>query len=494
MVTDREVRSLMKYRRKFGTLQVAADKAGMDEKTARKYLRLGKLPSEIKTPHTWRTRLDAFEEVWEEVREFIEVNPGLEGKTLFQYLQRRYPGRFQDGQIRTLQRRVSEWRSKEGPAQEVMFPQRHEPGRLCQSDFTRMKKLGVTIAGEPFDHMIYHFVLTYSNWETGTICFSESFESLCEGLERALWELGGVPRAHQSDCLTAAVNKLGSTEEFTQRYRALLSHYGLRGMRSGPRCPNENGDVEQRHHRFKRAVDQALMLRGSRNFESREAYEAFLRKLLDQLNAGRTKRLQEEAGCLRRLPLRRFDACRRLQATVGQSSTITVQQNVYSVHSRLIGCKVWAYLYADHIEVWHGRSRVERLVRLRGKGKHAVNYRHIIDWLVRKPGAFERYLYREALFPSSRFRMAYDLLEAMQPGRGHKEYLRILELAAKESETAVETALHRLMSRDGEPLSFLAVEQIVKSALAPSSVREVRIEQVQLTDYDVLLLAEKEGA
>ena len=494
MVSDRQVRSLMRYRHTERTLRAAADKAGMDEKTARKYLRLGRVPSEVQKPHTWRTRSDPFEMVWAEVREFLKVNPGLEAKTLFQYLQRRYPGRFQDGQIRTLQRRVSEWRSKEGPAREVMFPQRHEPGRLCQSDFTRMKKLGVRIGGEPFDHMIYHFVLTYSNWEAGTICFSESFESLCDGLERALWELCGVPRAHQSDCLTAAVNKLDSEEEFTQRYRALLSHYGLEGRRSQPRRPNENGDVEQRHHRFKRAVDQALMLRGSRDFDSRQAYEAFLRKLLEQLNAGRTERLQEEVARLRRLPLRRFDACRRLQVSVGQSSTITVLKNVYSLHSRLIGRKVWAYLYADHIDVWCGRSRVERLARLRGKGKHRINYRHIIDWLVRKPGAFERYLYREALFPSSRFRMAYDLLEARHPGRGHKEYLRILELAAKESETAVEAALDRLMSRDGEPLSLAAVKQIVQSALAPCSVREVRIEQIQLTDYDVLLLAEKGNA
>jgi transposase InsO family protein len=480
----------MENRRKFGSLRVAADKAGMDEKTARKYVKLGRLPSEIKKPHTWRTRPDPFEDVWCEVREFLKVNSGLEGKTLFQYLQRRYPGRFQDGQIRTLQRRVSDWRSKEGPGQEVMFPQHHEPGRLCQSDFTRMQKLCVTIGGEPFDHLLYHFVLTYSNWETCAICFSESFESLCEGLERALWELGGVPRAHQSDCLTTAVKKLGSAEEFTQRYRGLLSHYGLEGKRTQPGHPHENGDVEQRHHRFKRALDQALMLRGSRDFASREVYEAFLRKLLNQLNAGRSERLQEELAHLRRLPLRRFGACRRLQVTVGQSSTISVQNNVYSLHSRLIGRKVWAYLYADHIDVWHGRSRVERLQRLRGKGKHSINYRHIIDWLVRKPGAFERYLYRDALFPSSRFRMAYDLLEAMHPGCGHKEYLRILELAAKESETAVEAALHHLMSRDGEPLSFEAVRRIVSSALAPCPVREVQVEQAELSDYDVLLLAE----
>lgn len=491
MVTDREVRSLMEFRRKLGSLLAAADKAGMDEKTARKYVKLGKLPSEIRKPHTWRTRTDPFEGVWSEVREFLEINPGLEAKTLFEYLQRRYPKRYQDGQVRTLQRRVSEWRSTKGPGLEVMFPQRHVPGRLGQSDFTRMKKLGVTVGGEPFDHMIYHFVLTYSNWESGTICFSESFESLSEGLQRALWELGGVPEAHQSDSLTAAVQKLGSEEEFTQRYRALLSHYGLQGKRSQPRCPNENGDVEQRHHRFKRAVDQALMLRGSRDFDSRESYEAFLRKLFDQLNAGRTERLQEEVVRLRRLPLRRFDACHRETVSVRQSSTINVMENIYSVHSRLIGRKLSAYVYADHIEVWNGRSRVEWLPRLRGKRKHKINYRHIIDWLVRKPGAFERYLYRDALFPSSRFRMAYDLLEALHPGRGHKEYLKILELAAKESETRVEAALHQLMSRDGELLSFDAVERIVQSAVSPRPIQEVHVEKVQLTDYDVLLLAEK---
>jgi len=481
----------MECRRKLGSLRAAADKAGMDERTARKYVKLGKLPSETRKPHTWRTRSDPFEGVWSEVREFLEVNPGLEAKTLFEYLQRRYPKRYQDGQIRTLQRRVSHWRSTEGPGLEVMFPQRHVPGRLGQSDFTRMKKLRVTIGGEPFDHMIYHFVLTYSNWESGTICFSESFESLSEGLQRALWELGGVPEAHQSDCLTAAVQKLGSEEEFTQRYRALLSHYGLQGKRSQPRCPNENGDVEQRHHRFKRAVDQALMLRGSRDFDSRESYEAFLRKLFDQLNAGRTERLQEELAHLKRLPLRKFDACRRQKVSVGQNSTINVMQNVYSVHSRLIGRTVCVYVYGDHIEVWNGRSQVERLPRLRGKGHHEINYRHIIDWLVRKPGAFERYLYRDALFPSSRFRMAYDLLEALYPGRGHKEYLKILELAAKENEASVEAALHRLMNRDGELLSFDAVKRLVQSRGPSRPIQEVQVRQVQLSDYDVLLLAEK---
>ena len=211
------------------SLAASAAKADMDEKTARKYRQLGKLPSEIKVEHTWRTREDPFAEVWEEVKKKLKINPGLEAKTLFEDLQRRYPGRFADGQLRTLQRRVKIWQALEGPAKEVFFPQIHYPGELCESDFTHMKALGVTIGGQPFDHLIYHFVLTYSNWETGTICFSESFESLSEGLQNALWELGGVPEKHRTDRLSAAVRKPDNPEEFTQRYKALLTHYGLKG-------------------------------------------------------------------------------------------------------------------------------------------------------------------------------------------------------------------------------------------------------------------------
>ena len=175
------------------SLAKAAAKAGIDEKTARKYNRLGKLPSELKVERDWRTRPDPFAEVWEEVVSLLKANAGLEGKTLFEYLQREYPGEYADGQLRTLQRRIKQWRAVEGPGKEVFFAQKHRPGELCQSDFTHMSKLNITLSGQPFDHLIYHFVLTYSNWEAGTICFSESFESLSEGLQNALWELGGVP-------------------------------------------------------------------------------------------------------------------------------------------------------------------------------------------------------------------------------------------------------------------------------------------------------------
>jgi len=232
MVTDKQVRLLMKHVKNGKKLSVAAAKAGMDPKTARKYLRSGRAPREMGKPHTWRTREDPFAGIWDEIQGFLELNPGYESKTLFKHFQEKYPGRFPDGQLRTMQRRIKVWRALEGPAREVFFPQKHYPGELGQSDFTCMNSLEVTIGGDPFPHLLYHFVLTYSNWETGTVCFSESFESLAEGLQNALWELNGSPKVHQTDRLSSAVSNLDEKKEFTARYKALLRHYGLTGRRS----------------------------------------------------------------------------------------------------------------------------------------------------------------------------------------------------------------------------------------------------------------------
>ena len=431
MVTDQQVRRLFKLVQTEKNFGIAAMKAAMDEKTARNYRRLGKLPSELEQPHTWRTRKDPFEDVWHEIKSMLEINAGLEAKSIFEDLQRRNPGRFADGQLRTLQRRIKVWRASEGPAKEVFFPQLHHPGQLSQSDFTHMNKLGVSIGGRPFDHLIYHFVLTYSNWEAGCICFSESFESLSEGLQNALWELGGVPQMHRTDCLTTAVQKTSHPEEFTRRYQDLLDHYDLKGCKTNPESPHENGDVEQRHYRFKQAVDQALMLRNSRDFADRSEYEQFLVKLFKQLNAGRNKRFLEEQAVLHRLPKNRIEACKKSTPRVGPSSTIRVNHNVYSVDSRLIGERIEARLFMEHLEIWYGQKKVDTLPRLRGEDKHRINYRHIIDSLVRKPGAFENYRYRDDLFPTSRFRMLYDALVESRGERADKEYLKILELAAE---------------------------------------------------------------
>jgi len=486
MVTDRQVRRLKLIMQREKNLTLASDKAGMDVKTARKYIRLGQLPGEIKVDHTWRTREDPFKDVWEEVRSMLLWNSSLEAKTLFDYLQRKYPGRFSDGQLRTLQRHVKRWRALEGPPREVFFPQEHHPGVLSQSDFTHMNKLDITICGLRFDHMIYHFVLTYSNWEAGTICFSESLESLSEGLQNALWELGGVPQTHRTDRLSAGVQKTSCPEEFTQRYRGLLKHYRLNGSKIQTGRPNENGDVEQRHYRFKKAVEQSLLLRGSSDFTSREEYGDFLKKLFIQLNAGRHERFSEELKVLRRLPENRLDSCKRLTVKVGQGSTIRVNHNVYSVNSRLIGEYVHVRLYAEHLEIWYAQKCIEKIPRLRGESRHCIQYRHIIDWLVRKPGAFENYKYRKDLFPTHRFRMAYDTLKRNSPLRADKEYLKILYLAAKENELLVDTAINELIYNE-KAIDFKAVESIVKSGQKLTSVRDAAVDDVDIKVYDSLL-------
>lgn len=487
MITDQQVRKLMQLNQTEKTLSVAAAKSGMCENSARKYLKSGKLPSQIKVPRTWRTRSDAFEPVWPTIKEMLENNPGLEAKTIFEWLQRENPGTYEDGQLRTLQRRIKQWRALEGPGKEVYFDQVHKPGELCESDFTDLTNIGITILGVLFKHLIYHFVLTWSNWETGSICFSESFESLSTGIQNALWELGGVPEIHRTDRLTAAVQMLGKSEsKFNERYHGLLRHYKLQGQKIQTGKANENGDVEQRHHRFKRALEQSLLLRGSRDFNSLEEYQKFLQNLFRQLNAGRTKRFTEELKVLNPLPHKRIGDYTEFKVKVGPSSTIRVKKNTYSVHSRLIGERVLVRLYADHLEVWYAQKKIEEIPRVFGKSNHHIQYRHIIDWLVRKPGAFENYRYRRDLFPTSHFRMAYDTLKEKSPASGHKDYLKILHIAAKETETGVDNALRWLLDTN-QPITPEAVESVILSGFELPVVNEIEISFVDLRHYDTLL-------
>jgi len=470
-------------------LDESALKSKMCENTARKYRDTGLLPSELKKEHTWRTRVDPYEDVWPEIAAMLSETPGLEALTIFRHLQRSYPGKFQDGQLRTLQRRVKKWRATEGPPKEVMFPQEHHPGRLSQSDFTHMGDLDITINRQPFQHLLYHFILTKSNWETGSICFSESFESLSEGMQRAFWELGGVTEYHQTDCLTTAVNKDGNPEVFTKRYTALMDHYRIKPKRINPGEAHENGDVEQSHFRFKQAVDQELLLRGSRDFADRQEYERFLRSVFAQRNRGRSEWVKIEKKSLRPLPEKKLDSFKELDKPVTQSSTIHVDNNVYSVASQLIGERVKVHVHAEYLEVRYAQRVMERIPRLRGEGKHRIEYRHIIDSLLRKPGAFENYKYKQDLFPTTRFRMVYDgLLKARTALGAAKEYLKVLDLAAKGSESLVDEALRILLHTGCQRIDSTAVEEVylgLKSDHRPGRL-DIHIEPADPASYNEL--------
>jgi hypothetical protein len=447
----------------------AADAAGISSKTAHKYLKKGKLPSQCKVEHTWPTRKDPFADDWAFVEQMLEETQAtLEAKTIFEYLQRAYPGKYHNGQLRTLQRRIKAWKALYGPSKEIFFSQLYYPGQWACSDFTSMNKLNITIAQQPFEHLFYHFVLCYSNWQAGRICFSESFESLSLGIQDALWKLGGVPALHRTDNLTSAVHKVGHPDIFTDKYRALGKHYGFKSSKTNPASPHENGDVEKSNDLFKKAVDQS-------------------QKIIDRMNHNCHKRFSEELEVLKELPNRRYGDYETRECKVGRGGTIRLLHNTYSLHSRLAGETVKVRVYADKLEIWYAQRHIETLVRLRGENGHCINYRHVIDRLVRKPGAFENYCYKDDMFPTSLFRIAYDILrDTYSIRQANKEYLKILELAAKEDESLVNEALRSLINLEDE-IDFEKVKQFIDSKQKPPEPTAVHIEPVDINDYDMLL-------
>jgi hypothetical protein len=477
----------MSQRQKGISQKVAAARAGMSERTARKYEQAGKLPSELKRPHDWQTRPNPFEEDWPWVVEQLERDPALQSTTLFALLCEKHPGRYRPSQDRTLRRHIARWRALHGPEKEIIFEQVHTPGERAQSDFTHMEDLGVTIAGEPFPHLLYHFVLTYSNVEAASICFSETFEALAEGIEKALWQVGGVPEQHRTDHLSAAVKQLRKTdqEEWTMRYQSLMAHYGMQPTWNNTGIAHENGDVEQSHRQFKRAVDQALRVRGSREFASRSAYDHFVQNLIHKRNQTRSARFATEKEVLRPLPVSVLAPCKELKVVVSRFSTISIASNVYSVPSRLIGTTILVRVRAEHLEGYVGARRVFEMPRQVGKQQHRIAYQHVIHSLVRKPGAFAAYRYRDDLFPTITFRLAYDRLVASGAARADRDYVRILHLAATTSENEVETAL-QIVLEAGKVPAFLTVRDLVQVPTR-QAIPTLTTPELNLAAYDQLI-------
>ena len=490
MITpDRKVRKLMEECQRTGNLSRASLRADLDPKTARKYLRAGKLPSQMKAEHTWRTRSDVFSRDWAEVEAMLEDTPELEAKALFEWLCERHPGSYHEGQLRTFQRRVRRWRALEGPPKEVYFPQRHEPGVRLETDFTWMNRLGVTINGESFPHLLCHSVLSYSNWEWAVVCHSESMLALKKGLQATLFRLGRVPREHWTDHSSGATHAIGSPPEgargFNKSYLDMMAHFGMEPRTIQRGKPHENGDVESGHGVLKRRIEQHLLLRGHRDFDGLEGYVRFIEGVIERANRLRQKRLSEELLVMRVVDVGLLPEYTEEQPGVTAWSTVQIGRNSYSVPSRLKGEKLRARVYEDRIELYYHGVYQLTMARLTGEGRHAINYRHVIDWLLRKPGAFRNYRYRDDMFPTGPFRWAYDVLcGALSERVADLEYLRILHHAAQTMETAVERALIGLRSEGIVP----RWDRVLALSPAPRpELPEVPPLVVNLTDYDDLL-------
>jgi hypothetical protein len=484
---------------KHGQIGQAAMKADMDRKTARKYVAAGKLPSELKQPRDWRTRPDPFEEHWPEVEAQLRVTPEFEAKTLFELLQQQHPGRYEDGQLRTLQRHVKRWRAAHGPDREVVLAQQHRPGEAAQTDFTHATELAVTIAGQLFVHLLCVLVLPYSNWQWATVCLSESILALRKGVQRALFQLGRVPRYHQTDGSTAATHKIpegqaehieGNQRAFNAEYVALMRHLGMtpRLIELGEK--EQNGDVEASNGAIKRRLKQALLVRGSRDFESVDAWQGFLDETLRKANANRGRRVAEDLAAMRELDVSKLPEYVEEDVHVSEWSTVRVKHCAYSVPSRLMGEWVRVRIFEDRLEIRFADELQLACERLRGRGLRRIDYRHVIWSLVRKPGGFARYVYREEMFPSLVFREAYDALQAAQPGtKGDLEYLRILHLAASTMEADVAAALAQLQTA-GTPITVDAVKALIAPAAAVA-VPMLAAMPIDLTEYDALLDAQE---
>lgn len=336
---------------KCGRIGSAALKAGIDRKTASKYVSAGKLPSELVEDRHWRTRQDPFVEHWPWVAERLREAPKLEARTLFDELRRLHPERYKDGQLRTLQRQARRWRPQRGPEREIFFPQAHLPRQLAQTDFTSTGELGITICGEFFAHLLCKFVLVYSNWQWLTVCLSESFLAVKRGVQEALHRLGHVPAEHQTENSTAATHQEGTKRTFNEWYVALMNHYNMRYRTTGIGQKEQNGDVEASNGALKRKLEQ-LLLRGSRDFETVDAYEKWLEERQTRWNAQRSVRFQEELLAMKAVDVPRLPDYQDLRCKVTQQSTMRIERNAYSVPSRLMGHEVRVRLFERTLEAW----------------------------------------------------------------------------------------------------------------------------------------------
>jgi transposase InsO family protein len=491
-ITDLQV---IRYKKLRGELiqEAAAAKAGISVSSAHRIERRVLLPSQ-REPRGWRTRFDPLGKVWDgEVVPLLKNAPGLMAVTVLEELQRRHPGRFGESVLRTLQRRMRAWRAQHGEEREIFFAQEHPPGRLGLSDFTVANELGVSVAGVAFAHRLYQFSFAYSGWRHARVVqCGESFQALTSGLQEALWMAGGAPEEHRTDSLSAAFNNLAEqdAEEQTRRYRDLCEHYGMRASRNNRGESHENGPIEARQGSLKRALEQALLLRGTRDFEDLGAYEQFLAETVRRLNARCARAWEVERARLKPLPARRTVDFEELDARVSKFGTFSAKCALYSVPSRLAGHLLKVRLYGARLEAWLGGVKVFECERLYASSQNRhpkrIDWRHMLPSLKRKPGAFARWVLRDAMFPRSEYAQAWQRIrERLEERAACRLMVDLLDLADQANVVAeLAGVLAQVHERDALPDIEVLRERF---APRPSEMPDVQVVVPEAAVYDELL-------
>lgn len=489
-ISDHQMRLYMRSRQT-DTPEIAAAKSGFSTATAYRIEADPRLPSQKKKPRG-RRRPDPLADIWDsDVVPMLETTPGLRAVAIFDEVRRRHPG-ISPSIRRTLERRIRTWRALNGPEQDVIFRQTHEPGRLGLSDFTDMRSAGVSIAGDPLTHLLYHFRLVFSGFEHAHVVLGgESFTALAEGLQNALWALGGAPELHRSDSLSAAYRNLDAQaqDDLTRRYQALMRDYCMTPTRNNPGLAHENGSIESAHGHLKKAIEDALLLRGSRDFADLDAYRSFIDEIVGRHNAHRGKQIDLERAKLKALPERRTTDFEDVHVTVTSSGGFLLRKVFYTVPSRLIGHRLRVKLYDDRLECCLGSTHLMTLRRERrrsdGRTAHVVDYRHVIHALRKKPMALLNLVYRDQLFPRQAFARAFEVLCERE---GDKQACRmIVDLLALAHDRACEHELAQAIDADLDadrlPDPKALLERFKPDA---ASVPEVNVELVPLSAYDEL--------
>jgi transposase InsO family protein len=496
-ITTQQVRLYMSDRKQGQTQSQASAKAGICERSGRR-IEEGRIGVLERQERRWRTRKDPFAEVWDrEIVPLLDKQPALDATTLFEDLQDRHQGKFGNGKKRTFQRRVKAWKALHGADKEVMFRQAQEPGRQGLSDFTELKDVAVTIAGEPLAHRLYHFRLAYSGWSHVTVVLGgESFSALAEGLQEALWRLGGAPLEHRTDSLSAAYKNLSveAKEDLTERYEGLCAHYGMAATRNNRGVSHENGAVESPHGHLKRRIAQALLLRGSSDFASIEDYRQWLDALLGRFNRRCAEALAVEREQLQALPKRRTTDYSEQVVPVTTSGTIAVKRVLYSVPTRLIGERLRLHIFDNRIEAFVGATRaltLPRVYAVNHERARCIDYRHLIGALARKPQAFRYSQLREDLLPNATYRAIWQHLDSHLEARAAcKRIVGILALAARaDCEQALGAYLLERIAAADIP-SLHALEQRFEPGRNASATRDLDAlhrAQHPLSLYDSLL-------
>lgn len=452
-ITDQQLRLYMTDLQNHSQ-RTAAARAGFSERTARRFDADPTSPSKRKIVHG-RTVTDPLEGYWDaDLLPLLKKDSALQAVTLLRHLQGLHPLAFPDDRIRrTLERRVRQWRALNGPERDIIFRQTPDPGYMAQSDFTHAEELEVTIAGQPFAHLLYHFVMVYSRWEhVGVVLGGESFTALAENLQQALWSLGGAPREHRTDSLSAAFRNLTADqrEDITKRYDAFVGHYGMDASRNNRGEAHENGAVESQNRHLKKAIEQALILRGSRDFACIEDYRRFVDILVARRNKQRAAAVQAERAHLKPLPQRRTTDFTETVVPVTRTGGFLVRSIFYSAPSQLIGQRLRVHLYDDRLEAFLGGTLVVTHPRARRRGDghrvHVINYHHVIHALRRKPQALWSSIYRDSLFPRTEYADAWKVLRRDLSRRDACR--RMVDLLFIAHDRACEAELAHLLSAD----------------------------------------------